>query len=360
MRLIAVDAIKECDKLGKTIYSADAALLLSAGVDLSPNMVRSLKKNNIYYVYIEDGLSQGIDPKPIIPDEVKVRSVAKVEKIMTNNFNHKVIQKGKALDEKVINEFKDIVKELLDILADMPERLYNMVELMGTDMYTYSHSVNVAVMSMVIGLALKLDREKIQHMSLGALMHDLGKMFVSEEVLNKPENLTPDEFDHMKEHVTFGYELVKDDIALSGITKQIVYGHHERLDGTGYPRGLVDPQISLYTRIVSICDMFDALTTNRVYQTKMPVYKAIDVLMAEAIHRIDADLLKTFINNIAIYKPGEIVILEDGRKGVVVEVKKGYATRPVVRIIEDALGQKPYEIDLRYNLSLFIKDVVDQ
>jgi len=360
MRLIAVDKIKENDILGKAIYSSDAALLLSSGVKLSQTMVRSLKKNNIYYVYIEDGLSDGIEPMSIIPDEVKIKSVAKVEKIMKKTFSQGALTKGKMLDDKIVNEYKNIVKELLDTLSEMPERLYNMVELMGTDMYTYSHSVNVAVLSIVIGLAMKLDREKIQHMSMGALMHDLGKMFVPEDILNKPANLSDDEFAHMKDHVAFGYELVKDDLALSGITKQVIYGHHERLDGSGYPRGLQEKNISIYTRIVSICDMFDAMTTDRVYQRKMPVYKAIDVMMGEAIERIDAVLLKTFIDNVAIYKPGETVLLEDGRKGIVVDVRKGFATRPIVRIIEDQLGQNPYEIDLKYHLSVFIKETIDR
>ncbi len=162
----------------------------------------------------------------------------------------------------------------------------------------------------------------------------------------------------MREHAELGYEIVNDDITLSGITKQIIFGHHERLDGTGYPRGLDKNSISVYTRIVSICDMFDAMTSDRVYQTKMPIYKALDVMMAEAIERIDADLLKTLIENVAIYKPGETVVLEDGRKGIIVDVRKGYATRPIIRIIEDALGQDPYEIDLKYDLSVFIKETV--
>ena len=360
MRLIAVDTIKENDILGKSIYSADAALLLSSGVRLSPTMVRSLKKNNIYYIYINDGLSEGIEPMSIISDEVKIQSVAKVEKIMKKTFSQGALKKGRVLDDKVVDEYKNIVKDLLELLSEMPDRLYNMVELMGTDMYTYSHSVNVAVLSIVIGLAMKLDHEKIQHMSMGALMHDLGKMFVPDDILKKPSELSPDEFENMKGHVSLGYELVKDDLALSGITKQIIYGHHERLDGTGYPRGLKENHISIYTRIVSICDMFDAMTTDRVYQRKMPVYKAIDVMMGEAIQRIDANLLKTFIDNVAIYKPGETVVLEDGRKGIVVDVRKGFATRPIIRIIEDQLGQKPYEIDLKYHLSVFIKETVDR
>lgn len=360
MRLVPVDLIEENDVLGKSIYSADAALLLSSGVRLSPSMVNSLKKNNIYYVYIEDGLSDGIVPMSIIPDEVKIKTVARVEKIMKKSFTQLNSQNNKIIDQRAIKEYRTIIKDLFDMLSDMPERLYNMVELMGTDMYTYSHSVNVSVLSIVVGLALNMDREKIHHMSIGALMHDIGKMDIPENLLNKPAGLSTDEFELMKNHVSIGYELIKDDISLSGITKQIVYGHHERLDGTGYPRGLGQNNISIYTRVVSICDMFDALTSDRAYQKRIPVYKAIDVMMAEAMQRIDADLLKIFIDNVAIYKPGETVILEDGRKGIIVDVRKGFATRPIIRIIEDQLNQKPYEIDLKYDLSVFIKETVQR
>ncbi len=358
MRLVAIDSINDNDILGKTIYSSDSSMLLAAGVVLSKRMVSSLKRNNIYYIYIEDELSDGIVPMSIIPDEIKIKSVAKVERIMKKSFNQLNEAKGKMISTEIINEYRDVVKDLFDLLADMPERMYNMVELMGTDMYTYAHSVNVAVLSIVVGLALQMDRDKIQHMALGALMHDIGKMQIADHILNKPDSLSPDEYDHIKEHVTRGYELIKDDITLSGITKQIVYGHHERLDGSGYPRGLDSGYISIYTRVVAICDMFDAMTSDRIYQKKMPIYKALDVMMAEAIERIDANLLKTLIENITIYKPGETVVLEDGRKGIVVDVRRGYATRPIIRIIEDSLGQNPYEIDLKYDLSVFIRETM--
>ena len=188
----------------------------------------------------------------------------------------------------------------------------------------------------------------------------------SEKIIN-PELISPVIGDESGTHRDFEwekslveYDLVKDDLTLSGITKQIIYGHHERLDGTGYPRGLQDNNISVYTRIVTICDMFDAMTSDRAYQKKMPVYKALDVMMAEAILRIDPELLKILIDNVTIYKPGETVIMEDGRKGIIVDVRKGYATRPIVRIIEDQLGQDPYEIDLKYDLSVFIKETVSR
>ncbi|WP_430882679.1 HD-GYP domain-containing protein [Fusibacter sp. JL216-2] len=358
MRLVSVDNIEEDDILGKSIYSTDAALLLSAGVKLSPLMIKSLKKNSIYYIYIEDELSHGIEPVSVIPDELKIKSVTKIEKIMKKTFANGNMSKGNMIDQAIIGEYRNIVKELFDTLVDMPDRLYNMVELMGTDMYTYAHSVNVTVLSIVLGLALKIDHEKIKHMSIGALMHDIGKMCIPESVLNKPSRLTQEEFEKVKTHVKMGYELVQDDITLSGISKQIIYGHHERLDGSGYPRGLKNENISVYTRIVSICDMFDAMTSDRVYQRSMPVYKALDVMMAEAIMRIDADLLKALIDNVAIYRPGETVLLEDGRKGIIVDVRKGYTTRPIIRIIEDPLNQPPYEIDLKYDLSVFIKETV--
>ncbi len=360
MRLVSVDTINENDILGKTIYTSDASLLLAAGVKLSKRMINSLKRNHVYYIYVEDEQSEGIVPISIIPDEVKVKNVAKVERIMKKSFASLNHAKGKMISEEVISEYRKVVKDLFDMLSDMPERLYNMVELMGTDMYTYAHSVNVAVLSIVIGLALKMDRDKIQHMALGALMHDIGKMQVPENILNKPDVLLPPEYEQIKEHVSMGYELIKDDITLSGITKQIVYGHHERLDGTGYPRGLNAGNISIYTRVVTICDIFDAMTSDRVYQKKMPIYKALDVMMAEAVERIDAPLLKTLIENITIYRPGETVVLEDGRKGIVVDVRRGYATRPIIRIVEDQTQVSPYEIDLKYDLSVFIKETIDR
>ncbi len=119
------------------------------------------------------------------------------------------MSKGNMIDQAIIGEYRNIVKELFDTLVDMPDRLYNMVELMGTDMYTYAHSVNVTVLSIVLGLALKIDHEKIKHMSIGALMHDIGKMCIPESVLNKPSRLTQEEFEKVKTHVKWAMNWFK-------------------------------------------------------------------------------------------------------------------------------------------------------
>ena len=360
MRLISVENIRESDTLGKSIYSTEATLLLSAGSSLSSSMMASLKKNNIHYIYIEDDLSEGIVPESVIPDAMKVQAAAKVEKLMKKSFTQLRGQQGKMVQPHLVREYKALVSDLFEFLSEAPDRLYNMVELMGTDMYTYSHSVNVAVLGIINGLSMGMDREKIKHMALGGLMHDIGKAQISPSLLNQKEPLSDAEFDEIKNHAALGYDLIKDDLTLSGITKQIVYGHHERLNGTGYPRSLPATHISSYTRLIAISDIFDAMTSDRIYQKRMPVYKALDIMMGEAIERIDADILKKFVGNIAVYRPGEIVVLEDGRRGIVVSVQKNYATRPVVRIIENSEGEtvKPYEIDLMQELCLFIKDNV--
>lgn len=358
MRLIAVDEIKENDILGRSIYSEHSMLLLSQGVKLTAPLIDKLRKANIYYVYIEDEESKGLMPEMTIPPELKVKSVRKVEKLMKRHLSTMENPRTKYMDEQVISGFQDIVKDLFDELRTSPERLYNMVELMGTDMYTYSHSINVTVLSIILSVAKGYTHDQVKNIALGALMHDIGKLRVNQTILKKPKRLDMSEFEEMKNHTIEGYELIREDLSLSGITKQIVYGHHERLDGSGYPRGLKGEQISEYVRIVTICDMFDAMTSDRVYQRRMPIYQAVDILMAEAVTRIDPNLLKTLIDNIAIYRPGETVLLQDGRKAIVIDVRKGYSTRPILRIIEDPNRTDHYEIDLKYDLSTFIEEVV--
>ncbi len=358
MRLIAVEQLEENDVLGKSIYSENAMLLLSKGVCLTQALIGKLKNANIYYVYVEDEASAGIEPNMSISPEVKVKSVKKAERLLKQHINKMENSKTKYIDEKILKGFQSIVDELFEELGKNPDRLYNMVELMGTDMYTYSHSVNVTVLSIILAVAMGYDQGKIKAIALGALMHDIGKLRVDQNILNKPDRLTDAEFEEMKLHAEYGYALLRDDLTLSGITKQIVYGHHERLDGSGYPRQLKGDQISPYTRIVAICDMFDAMTTDRIYQNKMPIYQAIDIMMAEAVRRIDSGLFKVMMENIAVYRPGETVMLEDGRKAVVIDVRKGYATRPILRIIEDPHRMDYYEIDLKYELSTFIREIV--
>lgn len=360
MRASSINKIKEGSVLGKSIYSSDGRLLLSKGISLDKNLLHVLRKHQIVYVYIEDKISKDIEIHSIIDDKVRVEAITNMKKIF-----HKAMYHGKGKEKvdwvplQARFQVENIINDILESLKNNEGVLYNITELMGTDMHTYNHSVNVAVLAILTARTLGFCENDIKEIGLGSLLHDLGKIKLESEILNKEDFLNKEEANLMKKHVDYGYEMVKDDLSISYIVKQIIYSHHEYLDGSGYPRGLKGKELLDYSKIVTICDEFDTMTSVKHGKKKMSTYEALELLSSKTLEKLDANILSKFIENIAVYPIGTGVVLEDGRKGIVVDIHRTYPTRPIVRIIEDKTNKDYYEIDLMKNLTIFIKDVID-
>lgn len=346
--------------LGKDVYDEYGNLLLGKGVQLTSSLIDKLVNSEIYYVYIDDALSEGIEVEGILSDRQIIKSVQQVKKILMNVAEPNQKGVSKMIRHEDIHAVGNLIKELIEALENSEATLFTVVDLMSADMYTYQHSVNVAILSILTCRSLGYDYETTKHIAMGALLHDVGKALVKDNLIQKKEKLSDTEMKEVKSHVVYGYDLVKDEITLSGYTKQIVRLHHEKRDGSGYPLALKEIEIPDYVRIVTICDMFDAMTSNRIYRKKMPVYKVLDILLAETIYRIDPVIYQMFIKNICIYPPGTGVRLDDGRLGIVERYNQFSPTRPVVRMFVDESGiRKQHSIDLTYNRILFIKETIE-
>ncbi|MCT4632534.1 MAG: HD-GYP domain-containing protein [Firmicutes bacterium] len=355
MRIIKVSDKAVGEMLGKSIYSSSCKLLLSKNTVLKDNHIKSLDKNNINYIYIDDDMSHDIELETYVDESLVMEAVSSLKEIFNDTGfinGHKSASSMIPMDD--YNHVEKIVQSMVREVYSNPKMLYNMIELMGTDMYTYTHSVNVAVLSILTAKSLGLDKKTVEKIGIGALLHDIGKSRIDNELINKPGKYSTDEYETMKEHSKHGYDMVRSDTVISPITKQIIYFHHERLDGSGYPEGLQGNQIPVYVRLVTICDMFDAMISDRSYRTKMSVYEALEVLNAESVYNIDPSILSSFIENIAVYTVGSSVQLTDGRVGIVVKNNKAYPTRPVVRIVDLETKKPIEEVDLMTNLTSFI------
>jgi len=168
------------------------------------------------------------------------------------------------------------------------------------------------VLSLTLGRSLGLSKDELNELGLGALLHDIGKMKTPLEVLNKPGKLTPDEFEIMKTHPLDGFDLLRRDENISSEVLTIVKSHHERLSGDGYPDKLSENNISYYTKIVSITDVYDAVTSDRVYHDGMTPHEALKKLYEWMPGNFDFELMKTFIRTIGIYPVGSVVELKPG------------------------------------------------
>ncbi len=358
MRLVGVETLKIGDRLGKSVFAESGRLLLAKNVKLSLQLIKKLKKHNLHYIYIEDALSVGIESREMIDTEVMLKSVNTVK----NTMESLVKPAKKGAKQGVIpmasyEAVQSVVKSLIQSIEEHEDLLYTVTELMGTDMYTYKHSVNVAVLSILTARAMNYEPQVVEKIGMGALLHDIGKIQVNNELINKSTALEPDEFQEIKRHSAYGYEMIREDVILSSYTKQIIRLHHEKLDGSGYPLGNTEESIPEYVRIVTICDMFDAMTTDRAYRQRMPIYKALEILMTEGVSKIDASIYARFIENICIYPPGTGVRLSDGREGLVIDYRSLYPSRPRVRVIKN--GVIDGEVDLMETLTLFVDEVIE-
>lgn len=360
MRPVSVTNIREGTFLGKSIYSSDGRLLLSKGIQLDKKLISILKKHQVLYIYIEDEISEGIEVHSIIEDKLKIEAINTVKKLFDMAmYRGRGKEKVEWIPLRAHLEVQNIIENILNNLKENENILYSMTELMGTDMYTYKHSVNVAILSILTARSLGIKEKDIKDIAMGAMLHDIGKSKIDPEILNKNTELTEDEIEIMKKHTEYGYEIVKNDLALSYITKQIIYSHHEFLDGSGYPRGLKREEVSMYSMIVTICDMFDTITSDREGKKRVPIYTALEMLAAQTVYKLDFNVYSKFIENIAVYPIGTGVLLEDGRKGIVVDIHRSCPTRPIVKIIEDEDNKDYYEIDLMKKLTVFIKETIE-
>jgi len=257
---------------------------------------------------------------------------------------------GKSIDTEMAQK---IVDTFVDSCFKKPHLVVTLSRLKSFDDYTFVHSLNVGVLSIVLGKRYGMDVIGLKNLGMGALLHDIGKMKIPDEILNKPGKLTDEEFNIMKKHPEYGYEILKNDKNLNEDSLYAIYLHHERADGSGYPNGFKEAEIPLFAKIVSIVDVYDAITSKRVYHGALIPPKALQLLFSWSEKHFNKILVKFFMEIIGIYPVGTLVLLDTGEMGIVFEQSKEDPTRPKVLVITDEKRKmrEPYLFDLKkYNL----------
>lgn len=353
MRLKSLEQVEIGDMLGKPVYDDKCQLLLAKEVKLTQNYIDRLKKANIHCIYIEDELSEGLEAHNVVSDELKIQSVSAVK----TAFKDISERKGNNYNVRDIDSIKNVVEDLMRVIYDNPGTLYHMTELMGTDMYTYNHSAEVAVLSMLVAKSMKLSENFIQKIGVGAILHDIGKMQIPGEVLNKVMPLEVDEVKLVKEHVQYGYDMLKENDFISPISRQIVLLHHEKLNGAGYPYHLAGEQIPIHVRIVTMCDIFNAISSNRAYKDRLNADEALEIIRTEAVYELDRDIYYHLLKVVNIYPVGTVVQLSNGELAIVIKENTEAQTRPLVQIIRDK--KRAEKLDLMDYLTIFITKTID-
>jgi len=349
MRLVPVEDIKPDMELARTIYHNNN-ILLNIGVKDLYKYKSKLKSIGINYVYIEDRYSEDIEVDYVIKDELREQGQRRIKGFMRD------IQFNKAIN---VRKIKDTVSSIVDdILNNSENVIVNMMDIKNFDDYTFEHSVNVAVYSIILGKALNFNVRDLNKLGVGAILHDIGKILIPPEILFKKDKLNEKEYKIIQEHSRLGYDYIKEAGEISPVSKAAILSHHERLDGSGYPKQSKDKDIHEFAKVVAITDVYDALTSDRAYRKRWPVHEAINYIMSNSDKQFDNYYVNKFIRNLAIYPNGSMVKLSNGNKAIVKEQNANYPTRPVLRVIEDKDGNELIEeMDLLGNLNVVIEEV---
>jgi HD-GYP domain-containing protein (c-di-GMP phosphodiesterase class II) len=246
------------------------------------------------------------------------------------------VRLGKSID---IGGARELTDRLTENIIHNENALVWLTQLKNRDEYTSMHSINVCVLSLLFGRFLGLKEEELYPLGLGALLHDIGKMRVPHEILNKPGRLDHDEEALMRRHPEFGHAILKGHDDLHPAVLEITLSHHERFDGSGYPRGLKDKAINQYALIVSIIDVYDAVTSDRAYHLAISPHEALNMMYKVAAQSFPRQLVESFIQCLGIYPIGSLVELESGEVGVVMTVNRQRHLSPIITLVLDSNKQ---------------------
>ncbi|RED64127.1 HD-GYP domain-containing protein [Cohnella lupini] len=239
----------------------------------------------------------------------------------------------------------DIRNEIMPSIVQSTEQVHVfplLISMQAKDDYTYRHNIAVGAIASMLGRWVGLPEDELSILTIGAILHDVGKMRVPEEILNKSDKLTEEEFEIMKKHTVFGYEMVKNCAGLSHRSALIALQHHEREDGTGYPLRIQGPQIDYLSKIVAISDVFHALTSDRVYRDASPFYEILRQMFTGSLGVFDRQILLTFTQRLMNALVGSEVELTDGTIGKVVLINPMDPTRPLIQSNETFIDLSKY------------------
>lgn len=318
MRQITSYCLREKMVLAKPVYNNSGDLLLGTGVILTTQYIHKIKSLGLINIYVDKQSSRNLDTEDKLADLIKFRIFEGLNK----RYNS-----SKYKEENSVS-----MNKVVDNITKNETVMINLTDLRLFDECTFNHSIDVLVLAMIMGKSLELENSELYELGIGAVLHDIGKMSIPQPVLNSSGELSKVELDIIRNHPEYGHDFLRwnSDVPLK--SKVAILEHHERFDGTGYPANKKAEEISLYSKIISICDVFNAIISKRSYKEALSPTEAMEYIMSQSDLQFDIELVRVFSFEVSTYPIGASVKLSDGREGRVLENTPGFITRPTVKI----------------------------
>jgi len=343
VRFIKVNALETGMTTARPIYDKQGTLLIKKGHSLDSRNITALHNMRYVGVYIIDALSHDLDLEleEMVDDETRNSAVSLVQSMYARAADAKLSKASNAAGEVTA-----LITDIVEHIFESNQSVINVPLLRTFDEYTYRHSVDVGMLTIMLGKAMNLSKENLMDLGKSAFFHDLGKMFVPLEILNKEGRLTDKEYDIMKKHTQLGYDFVRDILFENKAVTSGVLFHHEKFDGTGYPHGLKGLDIPSFGRMIAVADVYDALGTDRPYRRAFSPSESYEAILAQAGTSFDPEIVLAFRDTIAPFPAGITVKLSNGLHGLVMRNNPTFIARPLIKVFNPANPTRYKLVDL--------------
>lgn len=322
---VTVSECIEGDILASDVINANGVILVAKDTVVNDYIKEKLMDLGIVSVHIYNPSCSS--SKDSAPYRKFVRNY-KETILQTKNMLHDLTA-GRTLDYKKVCCISDQISTNVNQNDNI---IMYLSQIRNADEYTYTHCVNTAIYSMLIARWLRMQDNEVDRIIKSGLMHDIGKTQIPVAVLNKKGSLTQEEYETIKKHTILGYKLVENAGNISNDIKRVILFHHERIDGSGYPFKLERNSIDLYSRIIAVADVFDAMTSDRVYRKRVTPFEVFEMFETIGTNMFDGSVLRVFINKLAAYLIGSSVSLSNGETGEIVYIPLQNKTCPIIRV----------------------------
>jgi putative nucleotidyltransferase with HDIG domain len=338
------------------------AFLLSANEDL-----KALKTCGIQEIWIDTEKGLDIEPESVVSTsaeekkkvEDELLQIAKEPSPEPHAPMHEELERARKLQARSkaavtsmfrearmgnaikVSEAAPLVDEINQSITRNPEAFLNLARLKTKDDYTYMHSIAVCALMIALGKQLGLTSAELKNAGLAGLLHDVGKMLIPDEVLNKPGKLTDEEFEIVKQHPRKGWEILRGSAEITDTALDVCLHHHERVDGTGYPERISGDLLTLFSRMGAVCDVYDALTSDRCYKHGWEPAETIRKMAEWRNGHFDERVFQAFVKTIGIYPSGTLVRLKSGRLAIVIEQSDKSLLTPIVKVFFSTKSNEP-------------------